>query len=72
MARRNAQYFRYGTNTPGAGIFQQLQNGVQWIFDQLSIGASQGRKEAGHQGQTAANAVKEAGSTASHKVKGEL
>lgn len=72
MARRNAQYFRYGTNTPGAGLFQQLQDGVQWIFDQLSIGASKGRQEAGSQGQKAADSVNEAASTASKKVKGEL
>ena len=68
MARRNAQYFRHGTNTPGAGLFQQLQDGVQWIFHQLSIGASQGRQEAGHQGQKAADAVKEAGTTATHRA----
>ena len=72
MARRNARYFRYGTNSPGTGIFQQLQDGVQWVFKQLSIGASQGRQEAGHQGQKAADAVKEAGGAASGKVKGEL
>lgn len=72
MARRNAQYFRHGTNTPGSGIFQQLQDGVQWVFDQLSIGASKGRQEAGSQGQKAADAASEAGSTASKKAKGEL
>lgn len=72
MARRNANYFRYGTNAPGGGIFQQMQDGVQWIFDQLSIGASKGRQEAGSQGQKAADAMNEAGSTASKKAKGEL
>lgn len=68
MARRNAEYFRYGTNTPGAGIFGQVQNGFQWIYNQLSIGAASGRKEAGYQGQKAADAVKEAGTTGTHRA----
>ncbi len=72
LARRNAQYFRYGTNTPGAGIFQQIQDGVQWVFNQLSVGASQARDESSHQGQKAADAASQAGSSASSKAKAEL
>lgn len=68
MARRNAQYFRHGTNTPGAGIFASLQNGAQWILDQLKIGAASGRKEAESQGQVAADHVKEAGTAATHRA----
>lgn len=68
MARRNAQYFRHGTNTPGAGIFAQIQGGAQWVFDQLKIGAASGRKEASYQGQKGADAVKEAGTTGAHRA----
>lgn len=68
MARRNAQYFRYGTNTPGSGIFASIQNGAQWVLDQLKIGAASGRKEAGYQGQKGADAVKEAGTTATNRA----
>ena len=64
MARRNAQYFRYGTNAPGASIFGQIQSGFQWVLDQLSIGAASGRKET----EKAADAVKEAGTTATHRA----
>ena len=64
MARRNAQYFRHGSNVPGAGIFAQIQNGAQWVLDQLRIGAASGRKEA----QKGADAVKEAGTTATHRA----
>lgn len=64
MARRNAQYFRHGTNTPGAGIFAQIQAGAQWALDQLKIGVASGRKE----GQKGADAVKEAGTTATHRA----
>lgn len=68
MARRNAQYFRHGTNTPGAGFFARIQNGAQWVLNQLSIGAASGRKEAGYQGQKGADAVKEAGTTATNRA----
>ena len=68
MARRNAQYFRYGTNTPGAGIWAQIQGGAQWVLDQLKIGAASGRKEAEYQGQKGADYVKEAATTATHRA----
>lgn len=68
MARRNAQYFRHGTNTPGAGIFASIQRGAQWALDQSKIGAASGRKEAEYQGQKGADAVKEAGTTATHRA----
>ncbi|CAD6570650.1 MAG: hypothetical protein ASARMPREDX12_003789 [Alectoria sarmentosa] len=68
MARRNAQYFRHGTNTPGAGIFASLQNGAQWVLDQLKIGAASGRKEAEYQGQKGADHVKEAGTAATNRA----
>ena len=64
MARRNAQYFRHGTNTPGGGIFARIQGGAQWVLDQLKIGAASGRKES----EKAADAVKEAGTTATHRA----
>ena len=68
LARRNAQYFRHGTNTPGYGIFAQIQSGAQWVLDQLKIGAASGRKEASYQGERGADAVKEAATTATHRA----
>lgn len=68
MARRNAQYFRHGTNTPGAGMFASLQNGAQWVLEQLKIGAASGRKEAEYHGQRGADYVKEAGSSATNRA----
>ena len=83
MARRNANYFRYGTSTPTGTLYARLSSGAQWVLDQLKIGAASGRKEAGYQGQKAADAVKEGYQTAtnraaeatqraSHKIKEEL
>ncbi|KAL9022302.1 MAG: hypothetical protein Q9185_000544 [Variospora sp. 1 TL-2023] len=68
MARRNANYFRYGTSTPQEGLLARLQGGAQWVFDQLKIGVSSGRQSAGYQGERAGDAVKEAGTTATHRA----
>ena len=59
MARRNANYFRYGTSTPQGTIFARLQASAQWVLDQLKIGAASGRKEGSYQGEKAADYVKE-------------
>jgi len=67
-ARRNANYFRYGTSTPSETIYARLSNGAQWVLDQLKIGAASGRKEAGYQGEKAADAVKEGVKTATNRV----
>ncbi len=68
MARRNAQYFRHGTNTPGTGFFSTIQGYAQWALDQLKIGAASGRKEAEYQGQKGADYVKEGATTATHRA----
>ena len=64
LARRNAQYFRYGTNTPGGTVFAKIQSGAQWMLDQLKLGAASGRKES----ERAADAVKEAGTSGTHRA----
>lgn len=68
MARRNANYFRYGTSTPQQGLFARLQGDAQWVFDQLKVGVSSGRQSAGEQAEKAGDAVKEAGTTATHRA----
>ncbi|KAL8718061.1 MAG: hypothetical protein Q9225_004769 [Loekoesia sp. 1 TL-2023] len=68
MARRNANYFRYGTSTPQGTLFARLQSGAQWVFDQLKIGVSSGRQSAGYEGEKAGDAVKEGATTATHRA----
>lgn len=68
MARRNANYFRYGTSTPQGTIYAKIQNYAQWALDQLKIGAASGRDQAGYQGQKAADAVKEGVTTATNRA----
>ena len=45
-ARRNAQYFRYGTNTPGASIWDRVTGSVNWLLSQAKLGAASGRQSA--------------------------
>ena len=68
MARRNANYFRYGTTTPQGSIFARLQNGAQWFLDQFKIGAASGRSEAGYQAQKAGDAVTEGVTSATNRA----
>ena len=64
LARKNAQYFRYGSNAPGGSIYARIQGGAQWILNQFRIGASSTRKET----VKSADAVKEAGTTGTHRA----
>lgn len=68
MARRNANYFRYGTSTPQTTFFARIQSGAQWVFDQLKIGVSSGRQSAEYHGGKAGDAVTEAATTATHRA----
>lgn len=68
VARRNSNYFRYGSSTPQGTLFARLQNGAQWFLDQFKIGAASGRSEAGYQGQKAADAIKEGATTATNRA----
>lgn len=68
VARRNADYFRYGSSTPQSGIFARIQNGIGWFFGQFRLGAAKGSAEAGYQGQKAADAVKEGATTATNRA----
>ena len=67
-ARRNANYFRYGTSIPSETIFARLSNGAQWVLDQLKIGAASGRKSVEYQGEKAGDAVKEGVKTATNRA----
>lgn len=82
-ARNQSNYFRYGTTTPQGTLWVKLQQGAQWVMNQLSIGAAAGRKQASYQGQkaadyaqeaatTAVNRAQEAAQKAGHKIKEEL
>lgn len=67
-ARRNANYFRYGTSSPQGTIWTKVQGYSQWVMDQLKIGATNGREQAGYQGEKAADAVKEGVTAATNRA----
>lgn len=64
FARRQRNYFQYGTTTPSGTLYAKLSNGAQWILDQLSLGAASGKKAA----QEAADATKESATAAKHRA----
>ena len=66
MARRNANYFRYGS--PQEGILARIQGGAQWVVDQLKIGAASGREQAAYHGERGADAVKEGATAATNRA----
>ena len=70
MARRNANYFRYGTSTPTPqqGIFARIQSSAQWVLSQLKIGASSGSQEVSSQSEKAADAIKEGATAATNRA----
>jgi len=69
MARRNANYFRYGSSTAPQGFFGRMQSSAQWVLDQLKIGASSGREQASYQAEKGADAVKEGATQATNRAR---
>ncbi|CRG86388.1 Stress response protein ish1 [Talaromyces islandicus] len=67
-ARRNAQYFQYGTTSPSETILARIQEGVSWLLEQLKFGASSGRE----QGHEAAESARSKAAEATGKVRSEL
>jgi roadblock/LC7 domain-containing protein len=67
-ARNQANWFRYGTTTPQGTLWVKLNQGAQWIMNQLSIGAAAGKKQAAYQGEKATDRVKEAGTYATNRA----
>ena len=59
MARRSANYFRYGTTTPQGTVWSKVQENVQWVMDQLKIGAGSSKKEAAFSAEKAGDNIKE-------------
>ncbi|KKK19935.1 hypothetical protein ARAM_005474 [Aspergillus rambellii] len=67
-ARRNAHYFKYGTSTPQGALYAKFQGALQWVMDQLRIGAASGRAR----GQEAAEKIKEKLEEVAEDIRSEL
>ncbi|KAF8858075.1 meiotic sister chromatid recombination protein-like protein Ish1/Msc1 [Acephala macrosclerotiorum] len=78
-ARNQRNWFQYGTTTPQGTLWAKLQEGAQWVMNQLSIGATAGRRQAEVAGDSvkegatyATNRAGEAAQKAGDKIKEEL
>ncbi|KAJ5135105.1 uncharacterized protein N7515_004383 [Penicillium bovifimosum] len=67
-ARRNAQYFKYGTTNPQDTIYAKAVETFYWIVDQLKLGAASGRA----QGSEAAEKVQKKVVNNAESLRGEL
>ncbi|KAJ5158458.1 Stress-responsive protein Ish1 [Penicillium coprophilum] len=67
-ARRNAQYFKYGTTNPQQTIYSRIMDTVHWVMEQLKIGAASGRA----QGTEAAEKVQKKVAEQTERVREEL
>ena len=67
-ARRQANYFRFGTTTPQETIYAKVMETLNWALEKLKVGASSGRA----QGQEAAEKIREKAAEGTEKVRSEL
>lgn len=67
-ARNSRNYFQYGTTTPQGTLWAKLQNGFDYVWNQLSFGAAAGRKQAEKQAEKGADGIKEGATYAQHRA----
>lgn len=75
QARKQANYFRYGTSTPQGTMIERVKGGFSWILQQLRLGVTQGRVQGEEVAAGASSAARTASAKASAStasMKGEL
>lgn len=63
-AKKQYNYFKYGTSSPSGTIFAQLQNGLQWVFNQLKPVASSASGVLSASGSSASSVASRSGTSA--------
>ena len=71
-ARKQSNYFKYGTSSPSGTVFARIQNGFGWVLDQLKLGASAGQAKGQEAADAASSKAATASAAASAKAKQEL
>ena len=74
-AKKQATYFRYGTNSPQGTIVERVKEGASWLMQQMKLGAAQGRmqgEEAASSASQSAQSVSAEASSSAASAKGEL
>ena len=64
MAKKQSNYFRYGTSSPSGTIFERINEGFQWVFAQLSGGAQAGAAKGAEAAESAAASASASASSA--------
>lgn len=65
QARKQYNYFKYGTSSPSGTFFAQLQNGFQWILNQVRPSASAASSTVSASGSSASSVASKSASSAS-------
>lgn len=71
-AKKQYNYFRYGTSTPAGTIYERVKGGLQWVLGQLQGTASDASAAASSAASTASKSASASASSASSSLKKEL
>merc|ERR1711964_403196 len=63
-ARKQYNFFKYGTSTPSGTIFERIKSGLQWILGQASAGAQTGSVQASKSASSAASVASKSATSA--------
>lgn len=72
LAKKQANYFRYGTSTPQATIFERLKGGVQWFLGVVQGKAVEGSAIASKSASQAATSLASQAAHSTASIKNEL
>lgn len=71
-AKKQANYFRYGTSSPSGTIFERLKGGLQWLLGQVQASAGPASATVSASASSAASAASKAASKGAASAKSEL
>jgi len=64
-AKKQHNYFKHGTSSPSGTIFAQIQDGIQWVFNQFKPAAASGSAAASKSASSASSVASRSASSAS-------
>jgi hypothetical protein len=64
QARKQYNYFKYGTSTPSGTIFERIRSGLQWVFGQAQVSAQSGSAQASKSASSAASVASKSAASA--------
>ena len=67
-ARKQYNYFKYGTSTPSGTIFERIKSGFNWLLGNAQAGASSGSATASASGSSASSVASKSASSARNEL----